>query len=631
MRLVIRISVAVSVILAIVWIALIWNKREAESPSATDPRLTFPSRFRNVKPEVNYVGDEACARCHEEVLRKFCNHPMGRSITPVIVQDGVERLDPNANNPFETDGFRFRVERANKRLIHYETRLAKNDAAPVEFKAEVQYAIGSGTRARSYLINQENRLYQSALTWYSQRGVWDLSPGFSANPHSDRPITAECLFCHANQVVPVIDTVNHFRPPLFRGEAIGCERCHGPGQLHVELRQQGQEVDGVDETIVNPRHLEPRLREAVCDQCHLQGALRVLRRGRDVFDFRPGLPLGLFWSVFVNGEEDKAHAAVSQVEQMRASRCYLGSAGKLGCISCHDPHETPLAERKADFYQRRCLMCHETTGCSLDKNASLQKKDDCVSCHMSRATVTDIPHTAITNHFIQRHPGSNVPPSPKRRAAHESSTELIIFQESIENYDERELRRDQAIAAMRLAQRPELNGDQRNRLSRNALTLLDGVVESRPDDIAAWEARSYALSVLNRKTEALAGLESVLDRFPERESILLDAAFLAGQLGRRDLAVDLWRRCLRVNPFSSRAHFELAKLLLLRRDAPAALLEAQETIRLHPFHFEARKLLITCYLEMNDRGRARKAFDVLLNMHPPDPDGLRRAFLDLIR
>jgi tetratricopeptide (TPR) repeat protein len=250
---------------------------------------------------------------------------------------------------------------------------------------------------------------------------------------------------------------------------------------------------------------------------------------------------------------------------------------------------------------------------------------------MSRATVTDVLHTAITNHLIQRHPTSNVPSSPKRRSAQESSTELILFQESIGNGDEREFRRDQAIAEMRLAQRPELNGDQRTRLSQSALALLAGVVESRPDDIAAWEARSYALSVLNRKKEALAGLDSILDRFPKRESALLDAAFLAGLLGRRDLAVDLWRRVLRLNPFSSRAHFELAKLLLLRRDAPAALLEAQETIRLHPFHFEARKLLITCYLEMKDIGRARKAFDVLLNMNPPDPDGLRRMFLDQIR
>jgi hypothetical protein len=571
MRRLIGISTAILMILMLVWVVVVWKMREAVPHPANDPRLTFATRFHNVNPEVQYVGDDECARCHGELVRKFRNNPMGRSITPITVQDHLEYFDANAHNPFEANGFRFRAERAENRLFHHETRLAKQDEDPISFTAEVHYAIGSGTRARSYLINRENRLFQSALTWYSQRGVWDLSPGFSANPHSDRPITAECLFCHANQVEPMTDTVNQYRSPLFRGEAIGCERCHGPGQLHVALREKDPKVDAVDESIVNPRHLEPSLREAVCEQCHLQGAIRVLRRGREVFDFRPGLPLNLFWSVYLNPvENDDAHAAVSQVEQMYSSRCYLGSEGKLGCVSCHDPHEAPLAEKKAEFYQRRCLACHETKGCSLGKDVRLQKLDDCVSCHMPRATVTDVAHTAIASHLILRRATSDLPSSPKENGTRASPTELVLFRERVRNGDDREFRRDLAIAQMRLAETRQLNRDQRTRLSHSALPLLEEAVQWWPDDIAAWEAKGHALSVLNRKAEALAAFDSVLGRFPERESALMDAALLAGQLGRRDLAVDLWRRGLRVNPFSSRAHFELAKLLLLREDAPAA-------------------------------------------------------------
>ena len=55
----------------------------------------------------------------------------------------------------------------------------------------------------------------------------------------------------------------------------------------------------VDTTIVNPRHLERSLREAVCEQCHLEGEARTVRHGRGLDDFRPGMPLELFWSVFV--------------------------------------------------------------------------------------------------------------------------------------------------------------------------------------------------------------------------------------------------------------------------------------------------------------------------------------------
>ena len=38
------------------------------------------------------------------------------------------------------------------------------------------------------------------------------------------------------------------------------------------------------------------------------------------------------------------------VEQMQASACFKGSEGKLGCISCHNPHEWPQPEK-------RCRCC----------------------------------------------------------------------------------------------------------------------------------------------------------------------------------------------------------------------------------------------------------------------------------
>src|SRR5262249_32220694 len=147
-------------------------------------------------------------------------------------------------------------------------------------EAEVHFAVGSGARARSYAVARDGYLFQSPLTWYPQGGRWDLSPSYEVrNQHFSRPITPGCLFCHCNYADHVPNTLNRYRQPIFHGYAIGCERCHGPGELHVRRREAGEKVAGRDDTIVNPSRLEHSLREAVCQQCHLQGEQRVVCRG----------------------------------------------------------------------------------------------------------------------------------------------------------------------------------------------------------------------------------------------------------------------------------------------------------------------------------------------------------------
>src|SRR5205823_13865704 len=156
----------------------------------------------------------------------------------------------------------------------------------------------------------------------------------------------------------------------------------------------------------NPRHLAPELREAVCQQCHLQGQYRVVRYGRRTFDFRPGLPLHLFLSVFVRPRSsEEAMKFVGQVEQMASSRCFQVSRGSMGCISCHDPHELPSRAQRVSYYRTRCLNCHADKGCSLALSERRQKSpdDSCIACHMP-AGDTEVTHTAITDHRILRQP-----------------------------------------------------------------------------------------------------------------------------------------------------------------------------------------------------------------------------------
>ena len=85
---------------------------------------------------------------------------------------------------------------------------------------------------------------------------------------------------------------------------------------------------------------------------------------------------------------------------MYASRCFRASSGdaKLGCISCHDPHERPAPAQKVAYYRDRCLNCHADQGCSVPVAVRIKTNpdDSCVACHMP-STGSTINHTAVVD------------------------------------------------------------------------------------------------------------------------------------------------------------------------------------------------------------------------------------------
>jgi predicted CXXCH cytochrome family protein len=593
-----------------------------------DPRLTYATPFKNVKPDVKYVGDRACAQCHVTHSELYHRHPMGRSLAAATGWVGQERFDAAARNPFTSAGFEFAVERRGGKLFHKVSRHDRHGRVLSELDAEVSHVVGSGEHGYSYLIEHDGYLFQSPFTWYTQKQAWDLAPGIPAEMHADRKIVAGCLYCHCNQVEAVAGTMNRYRQPIFRGYAIGCERCHGPGELHLARRQGDEVVEGPDDTIVNPRRLPPELREAICQQCHLNGEARVLRRGRETFDYRPGLPLQLFWSIFVRrpGLVDE-NKSVNHVTQMVESRCFKKSQGAMGCISCHDPHSMPPAEDKADYYRGRCLQCHEQHGCSLAAGLRRDKKDDCTVCHMPRFASTDIAHTAFTDHRVLRR-GAAATRSNESMTFMPGETPLMPFHDATARLPSLEADRDLGLALIEVCQR---NTAAQRILPALALPLLEAAVQAWPDDSDAAEARATALWLTGQPGKGLAACKELLERVPQRESSLVDAAYFSAHLGERDEAIRYWRQAIAVNPWAARYHRELAALLVGRQNWTEALDEARKALRLNPASPEARLATITCLVRIGKREEAQGEFEKLLALQAADAEKLRGWFADLLR
>ena len=121
----------------------------------------------------------------------------------------------------------------------------------------VKYIVGSGQHTNSHIFDDNGFLYQAPITFYTQKGIWDLAPGFEGGFSSrfNRMIGLECMTCHNALPNFVQGSENKY---LKVPNGINCERCHGPGELHVKEKLANNIIDTskyVDYTIVNPKRL----------------------------------------------------------------------------------------------------------------------------------------------------------------------------------------------------------------------------------------------------------------------------------------------------------------------------------------------------------------------------------------
>jgi hypothetical protein len=431
----------------------------------------------------------------------------------------------------------------------------------------IDYFIGSGNHGRSYLIEIAGRLFQSPASWYTAKRMWDLSPGFDIERELDfdRPITAECLFCHSGQPRPVAFTLNSYERPAFASEAITCERCHGPSDRHLAQPSAGN--------IVNPAKLPQPLRDAVCDQCHLGGEARILNPGRQPGDFRPGQALEDTLAVYVFEHPASSHGdairVVSHSEQLAASKCLQQSAGRMWCGTCHDPHERP--SQPAIYYTQRCQQCHPPV--ALVKHPGRMK--DCAGCHMPRRKAYDGGHTAFTDHQILA--------NPRRSDSRRNSTgKLRPWREPPAQLAVRNLGLAYISAGERLQSAQYLN---------EGFRILSGIQAKFVDDPVVLTSLG---AVLQRKKAPAASapfFSRAIELEPLNASHRLNLAIALTETGDRSSAIGELEAVIRQDPSMRDAYLLLAEIYQTSGQLEKRKQVLERYLQFMPQSIAVRKLL----------------------------------------
>ncbi len=339
-----------------------------------------------------YVGESACASCHKT---EYSAQHVSRHARTYWRKHQLAAL-PFPENRIADPG--------NQKVTHsYQMQAGcleiRSRVADQVFTNIVNYAFGSGDRGLTLVGHDEQRRsYECRLSYYAAPIGWDITSGhpvaddLPAELYQGMLLTQDavrrCFVCHATNAFAGLNQSG----AAAADNAIGCERCHGPGANHVKvIAAKGAAVPkNVDLAIARPTQARGAAIVALCAGCHSP-------RDKD-FKLSPGSPDSVRF----------------QGTTLTWSRCYTESGDNLSCVTCHNPHKN--ADKRREVYERRCLECHGPSNSvppgsdakrgkgarTAASSCPVEPAHNCIECHMPKVT-TPVAHAQFTDHFIRVH------------------------------------------------------------------------------------------------------------------------------------------------------------------------------------------------------------------------------------
>ena len=176
-------------------------------------------------------GMETCRECHSSIYDSFIQTGMGKSFDKASAHKSSGDFSKHKPVYDKFHDFYYLPfwDKDSLRIMEY--RLEGKDTIHKRIET-VSYIVGSGQHTNSHIMNTFGYLNQMPMTFYTQKGVWDLPPGFEngGNTRFNRLIGLECMSCHNSYPQFIKGSENRYD---FVDKGIGCERCHEIGRAHV--------------------------------------------------------------------------------------------------------------------------------------------------------------------------------------------------------------------------------------------------------------------------------------------------------------------------------------------------------------------------------------------------------------